>query len=45
VPEISSALIMVSKKVAPERHKINSAAYLQGWKESLKEDENLAFKV
>jgi antirestriction protein ArdC len=45
VAEISSAFIMASNNFAPERQKINSAAYLQGWKESLKEDENLAFKV
>jgi antirestriction protein ArdC len=45
VAEISSAFIMASNNFAPERQKINSAIYLQGWKESLKEDENLAFKV
>jgi antirestriction protein ArdC len=45
VAEISSAFIMASNNFAPERQKINSAAYLQRWKESLKEDENLAFKV
>ena len=45
VAEISSAFIMASNNFAPEKQKINSAAYLQGWKESLKEDENLAFKV
>ena len=45
VAEISSAFIMASNNFAPERQKINSAVYLQGWKESLKEDENLAFKV
>ena len=45
VAEICSAFIMASNNFAPERQKINSAVYLQGWKESLKEDENLAFKV
>ena len=45
VAEISSAFIMASNNFAPEQQKINSAVYLQGWKESLKEDENLAFKV
>jgi antirestriction protein ArdC len=45
VAEISSAFIMSSNNFAPEQQKINSAIYLQGWKESLKEDENLAFKV
>ena len=45
VAEISSAFMMASNNFAPERQKINSSIYLQGWKESLKEDENLAFKV
>jgi antirestriction protein ArdC len=45
VAEISSAFIMASNNFAPEQQKINSAVYLQGWKESLNEDENLAFKV
>jgi antirestriction protein ArdC len=36
---------MASNNFAPEQQKINSAVYLQGWKESLEEDENLAFKV
>ena len=45
VAEISSAFIMASNNFAPERQKINSAIYLQGWKESLKEDKDLAFKV
>jgi len=45
VAEISSAFIMASNNFAPEQQKNNSAVYLQGWKESLKEDDKLAFKV
>lgn len=45
VAEIASAFIMASNNFATEHQRVNSAVYLQGWKKSLKDDENLALKV
>jgi len=38
-------LLWQANNFAPEQQKNNSACFLQGWKESLKEDDKLAFKV
>jgi len=45
VAELASAFIMAANNFAPEHQKVNSCKYVQIWKDRIKNDDNLAFKV